>query len=132
MMEDKHKHLEFIMNLVERMSSNSSTLKRWSVTIATGILAWSVKEQSKGVLLISFIPVLSFWLLDSFYLHKERLYRKLYDKVRVDPIVDFNMQTNHLIDKKTKWVKCFFSTTLLIFYLAIVLSMALVYFLINY
>lgn len=81
-MENKQKHLEFIQDLIERMSGNSFLLKRWGATIVTALIALGTKEKDINTLLISFIPIRVFWILDGFYLYKERLYRSLYEKIR--------------------------------------------------
>lgn len=127
-MENKQKHLEFIQDLIERMSGNSFLLKRWGVTLVTALIALGTKEKDINTLLISFIPVGVFWILDGFYLYKERLYRSLYEKIRklTDSEIDFNMNTDEFIGGKNSWIKAIFSTTLIIFYLTLILSMLLV------
>jgi hypothetical protein len=127
-MENKHKHLEFIQDLIERMSGNSFLLKRWGVTIVTALIAIGTKEKDLNTLLISFIPVGVFWILDGFYLYKERLCRSLYEKVRnlTESEIDFNMNTYEFVGGKNSWVRAIFSTILIIFYLTLILSMLLV------
>lgn len=120
-MEKKIKHLEFIQSVISRMASNSFQLKAWSVTIASGILLLSLSDINKNYYLVAFLPLVMFWLLDSYYLWQERLYRGLYDKVRnlEDSECDFLLNTTSI--KKKPWEeywKAFFSLTELIFYLS--------------
>lgn len=63
-MDNKQKHLEFIQDLIERMAGHSFLLKRWSATLVTALLALGTKEKDIDTLLISFIPVSIFWILD--------------------------------------------------------------------
>ena len=83
-MENTNKiaHLEFIQNTIIRMSSNSFTLKGWCVTIIAALVALSIKESSFWLYLFTIVPTTAFWLLDSYYLLQEKLFRHLYDDVR--------------------------------------------------
>lgn len=92
-MDNKVKHLEFIQVIIARMNSNSFMLKGWTVTLVVGLFALDLTNKSIPFLKISFLPIIIFWVLDGFYLYKERMFRKLYDKVRKmnDNEIDFNM-----------------------------------------
>lgn len=132
-MENKQKHLEFIQDLIERMSGHSFLLKKWGVTLVAALLTLGSKEKDTDTLFISFIPVAIFWILDGFYLFKERLYRTLYEKVRKlqELEIDYNMNTNEFIGGKNSWIRSIFSKTLIIFYLTLILSMILVLLFLN-
>lgn len=80
-MENKIKHLEMIEHIIERMAKNSFQLKTWTMTLVAAIFALSSKDANKQALVFVFIPTIGFWLLDSFYLQKEREYRILYENV---------------------------------------------------
>lgn len=86
-MEKKLKHLEMIQAVINRMANNSFMLKGWTVTLVAGIFALASKDADKMYFLIAYIPLIIFWGLDSYYLLQERLYRSLYDKVRVQETV---------------------------------------------
>ena len=77
-MENKINHLNMIQDVINRMASNSFALKGWSVTLIAGIFVLSSKDNDKLYFLVSYIPVIVFWGLDSYYLLQERLYRALY------------------------------------------------------
>ena len=95
-MENKRFHLEMIQGVINRMASNSFMLKGWAVTLVAGIFALATKDADKLYFIITYVPILVFWGLDTFYLRQERLYRKLYDKVRkqTEEEIDFSMNTN--------------------------------------
>jgi len=120
-MEKKLKHLEFIQIIINRMANNSFLLKGWSVTLLTALFAVGIKELNYLYLVLGCVPVLIFWLLDGFFLWKERLFKDLYDEVRIkeDNQIDFSMDTKELCKGKSTWVRSIFSTTLLIFYLSL-------------
>jgi len=128
-MEKKLKHLEFIQKTIERMATNSFLLKGWSLTITTALIAVSVKEQNIKFLFISILPIFVFWFLDSYYLKQEKLFRRLYDEVRIkeEKNIDFSLRTNG----EEAICSSFFSLTLLLFYLSIIVLIIIFYFLIK-
>lgn len=124
-MENKHKHLDFIQGVINRMASNSFSLKGWAVTLIAGIFVLAGKDTDKMYFLVAYIPILVFWGLDSFYLLQERLYRALYNKVRKmnENEIDFNMNANldELKNEKNTWLNCMFSKTEFWFYIPLAL-----------
>lgn len=68
------------------MGGNSFLLKGWSVSMVVAIFALAPKDADKRFLLIAYLPILMFWLLDAFFLHQERLFRHLYDAVANDRV----------------------------------------------
>ena len=115
-MEAKIKHLEFIQNAINRMAHNSFLLKGWSVTVVGALLALSLKEMGGEYLVVSVAVLLFFWLLDSYYLSRERLFIKLYDKVRTsDVATDFSMDTRQF-SGEVGWLGCTVSRTMNLFY----------------
>ena len=130
-MESKIKHLELIQGIINRMASNSFYLKGWAVTLVAGIFAISAKDSEKTFFLISYIPILIFWGLDSYYLQLERKYRNLYKKVSQlkENEIDFSMTiTEELCDEKTQYFKCLISITESLFYIPLAV---LVIFIVN-
>jgi hypothetical protein len=121
-MEKKIKHLEMIQGVISRMASNSFMLKGWAVTLIAGIYALSGKDNDKMYFLVAYIPIILFWVLDTYYLFQERLYRAMYSKVQrtEESKIDFSMVASAAEfgdDKKNNYVSCLFSLTELGFYL---------------
>ena len=116
-MEGKLKHLEFIQNAINRMAHNSFLLKGWAVTLMAGLLALSFKEINYSYIIISIAVLFFFWLLDSYYLSRERLFIKLYNHVRAAPAkeADFSMDTQMFREEVT-WSGCMVSRTMNLFY----------------
>ncbi|MFB8217695.1 hypothetical protein [Streptomyces anulatus] len=77
------KHLEFIQAIVTRLGNGSFLIKGWTLTVGGIFFGLLAKDLSWKVALTGFVPIIGFWLLDSYYLRQERLFRKLYDEVRV-------------------------------------------------
>ena len=78
---NKIQHLQMILGIINRMASNSFALKGWTVTLVVGVYAFWGQQSNKKLFLIAYIPIIAFWLLDSFYLLQERQFRKLYNAV---------------------------------------------------
>lgn len=125
--ENKVKHLEFIQAVITRMAQNSFLLKGWAVTILVGIFAFAnVSEMDSRYLIIAYIPVVFFWFLDGFFLWQEKLYRKLYDRVRIkEEAIDYDMNAYVCKDEVKSWLKVTFSITLSLFYIPLLVVILL-------
>jgi len=117
-MENKRKHLEFIQLTITRMTVNSFFIKGWTITLIAALFALSAKDANAHYLVIAFFPIPVFWLLDGFFLWQERLFRALYDKVRIvdEHKIDYSMNTSHFVGGRNTWTRSVFSMTLNIFY----------------
>ena len=123
--EDVRDYLCLIQNVIDRMSSTSAIIKGFAATVITGIAALSLTSLDKWVLLISFLPVVSFFGLDVYYLGLERRFRYLYDLVRNHKhVANFDLTIN----KKDKteqrkadasFFKCLTSGSILLFYVPV-------------
>ena len=113
----KVKHLEFIQAAINRMANNSFLLKGWAVTLTGGLLALTFKEMNFRYLYISLVVLGLFWLMDSYYLSRERNFVRLYNHVRKQPeeMIDFSMDANGF-GSRTCWPAAAFSKTMLLFY----------------
>jgi hypothetical protein len=125
--ENKLKHLEFIQSVINRMSGNSFLLKGWGVTLVAALFALAAKDSDKKYIVVAYFPVLVFWILDAYFLSQEKRFRNLYDAVRLkkEDEINFSMDSKPFADSRTKWTATFFSRTLLVFYLSMVLVMIL-------
>jgi hypothetical protein len=117
--DNKLKHLEFIQKVIDRQARNSFLLKGWVITLVAAGLA--LKEVNYLTELLVYLIVV-FWVLDSYYLWQERLFRSLYNEVRKKSItkIDFNMSTGNLTDE-CKFLDVLSSRTLLIFYISLMI-----------
>ncbi len=80
-----HKEIDLIQGVINRMASNSFMLKGWLISLIAVILALSKDSlfscNSIFVCSILCFPILIFWYLDAFFLHREKCYRALYEWV---------------------------------------------------
>lgn len=125
--EKKMKHLEMIEEVIERMGNNSFQLKGWAVTLVALVGALASQGSDKRFFLLAFIPLFSFWFLDSYYLQMERKYKVLYKRVskKNDNEIDFDMDTHSVTYSENEaksicFCSCLFSKTEWPFYLIIV------------
>lgn len=124
-MEQKLAHLTMIQGVVNRLASNSFLLKGWSVTLVSALLALAAGSKAL-YLFLAYLPVVAFWILDGYFLHQERLFRALYDRVRglSEEAIDFSMNTAGL--PVASWLRTMFSKTLLLFHGMLLLALSVV------
>lgn len=127
-------HLDIIQNVITRMGNNSFLLKQWSVGIMIAIYAFAGENSHKAVI-VTIIPLLVFWMLDSYYLMLERKFRCLYDDVRKkkEEEIDFdmsfkNIKVNMEDLRKYCFFKVLFSKTIWTFYIVCILTTLIIYF----
>lgn len=122
-MEKKMKHLDFIQLVITRMNANSFLLKGWAVTLVVALFALDISRTSISFVKISFLPAILFWVLDGYFLYQERLFKELYDEVRLknESHIDFSMKRASSI---IKFFDALFSKTLTLFYGALIITIA--------
>ena len=130
MPEKKIKHLEMIEAVIERMAKNCFQLKGWAMTLVAIVGALGAQGSDKKFMLLAFIPILGFWVLDAFYLQQERRYKQLYKNVAIknEDEIDFNLDANQATgtDSEMRRIclcKCLFSPSVIWFYGVIAVAM---------
>lgn len=124
MKEDKIRYIELVQSIISRLANNSFLLKGWTITLIAAIFSLSDKIMKNFTFTIYFF-ILIFWILDSYYLYQERLYRDLYNKVieirdEYPPL--FSLKINKKRNEKIiSFFKSFFSFTEVSFYLLLLL-----------
>ena len=114
------KHLEMIQGIINRLGHDSFLTKGWSMTILVGAIIFIVRSEVQGnyFVLAIVIPIIGFCILDGYFLWQERLFRRLYNKIRMQETTDFTMDTGEYPNKpKCTWASSIFSKTLIVFYL---------------
>ena len=126
-MDNKLKHLEFIQGVINRLATNSSQMKGWTVVLVAAILVLLARENRLDTTYIALAPILIFWALDAYFLWQERLYRALYDHVRTlnDEQIDFAMNIAPFRNSyRQSWLSAVLSRTLLFFHGGLVIAVA--------
>ena len=120
------KHLEFTQLVINRMGQNSFLIKGWTVTIVSALFALAAKDANQKFIAISYFPSIVFWILDSYYLYQERLFRKVYDFARKQTIVDYSLSTKQFDNGLSDWANAAFSKTILLFYGFIIVTILII------
>ncbi len=88
-----------------------------TVIVATMVLIARYDVQSPCIVLAVLFPVLGFWRLDGYFLWQERLFRQVYNEIRVQSDTDFEMDVlKHRNKPQCNWLSAVLSVTLIIFY----------------
>ena len=114
------KHLEMTQAVINRLGSNSFLVKSWSMTIIVAAMVLIAKHeiQTPYFVLVLILPALGFWILDGYFLWQERLFRQVYDEIRVQSDTDFEINPmKHRNKPQCSWLSAIFSVTLVIFYI---------------
>lgn len=127
-MENKRAHLELLQGVINRMAGNSFVLKGWSVVLVSALFALAASGGNHFYAILALFPAAAFWVLDGYFLWQERLFRKLYDRVRLqdEDAIDFSMNTSVILSDVAGWLAVTFSNTLLIFHGAVVVTILIV------
>ena len=125
---DKEKHLELIENIISRMANCSFLIKGWTLTIVAAVFGLAAKDSNIKFIIFAYIIIPCFWILDAFYLSKERQYRSLYDKVRKSSDSDFSMNTSEFNNGKNTWINTIYSKTLNLFYIPLIVIILIIMF----
>lgn len=125
-MDKKIKYLEMIQGIINRMANNSFLLKGWAVSIVAGIFALAGKTTNNMYILFTVVPIIIFYFLDAYYLQQERLYRVLYEKVRLmdESEIDFDLKasTSDDMNKNSRYSSCLKAKAVFIFYLPLAIA----------
>ena len=79
---DRASYLNLIQGVISRMGGNSAIMKGFAATTIAAMYGMCVAECVEWrYLLIAFIPLGAFVILDVYYLQTERRYRNLYNLV---------------------------------------------------
>jgi hypothetical protein len=128
--EDKRKHLEFIQNIISRMAQSSFLVKSWSVTLVAGLFALAAKDTDDRFAFIPYIPVVTFWILDGYFLYQERIYRRLYVEAAAGNVPSFGLDASEYEGNSRTWISAAFSRTLLLFHGVLLATVLIVMFVI--
>lgn len=125
--EKTFKHIDLVQSVISRMSANSFLLKGWDVTLVSALVALGASASSRSLVAVCFIPTVSFWILDSYYLWQERIFREIYKAVitKSEEQIDFSVDPTVFRGKVGSWFMTMFSATEFWFYLPILSALGI-------
>ncbi len=120
-MEDKKEYLQMLQEPICRMSTISAIFKGFAATIVAGVSIIPYDSTNILILILSFIPVFAFAIMDVYYLKLERKFRFLYEQVRLNKHdIDFSMKLTNdpleIISAKARIWDCIKSPSIYLFY----------------
>lgn len=121
MQDGKKEYLQMLQEPICRMSTISAIFKGFAATIVAGISVISYSSTNVWVLVLSFLPVFAFAILDIYYLRLERKFRYLYNQVCLDKhTIDFSMKLTNdpleIIAARARILDCIKSPSIYLFY----------------
>lgn len=129
-MDGKIKHLEFIQNNITRMNTNSFQLKGLTITITATLGAIYASTLKIELIFVSFVPIIFFWFLDTYYLQQERKFIGIYNDVvgitENVTIKDFEMPTTKYKKGKFHFANVFISRTIISIYFPLLIITILI------
>jgi hypothetical protein len=115
--EERLKHLEFVQAVIARHANSSFLVRGWALTVIAAYLAIVATRFEPLLAAMALVPLLAFWALDGYFLWQERLFRALYDDVRVSAqqVEPMSMSVGAYVPTTT-WFGAAGSKTLVLFY----------------
>ena len=75
-----HIYLSHLQAIISRMAGNSTSCKTWCITLISVITVFAADKGQPDTVWMALIPLGLFFLLDSYYLGLERLFRSFYNE----------------------------------------------------
>ncbi len=72
-------HLSITQSVIQRMAEDSSSCKAWCIMLVSAILVIVADKGKPQYALIALIPTLLFFVLDTYYLALESMFRSSYN-----------------------------------------------------
>ncbi|MCW6007838.1 hypothetical protein K1W54_25325 [Micromonospora sp. CPCC 205371] len=114
--EDLRQHLEFVQAVIARLSQSSTVAKGWTLTIAGAAFGFSSIGERWYLTLLGLAVILPFSVLDMYYLHEERLFRRLYKAICDGTVPSFSMDKDEFQGAVDSRARIYFSWSVIGFY----------------
>lgn len=121
-------YLSMIQSNISRMSTASAIFKGFAATVLAGVVTIAFRDISPVVLLLMFLPLLAFLMLDVYYLILEKKYRHLYQQVLTgEHACDLSMDVSSMdkAEAKATILCCLCSSSILLFYIPVFVAFAI-------
>ena len=121
-------YFTIIQDVINRMAQNTFLIKAWTITLITAILVLTFSIVNSLIFGVLLVITVIFWVLDSYYLKLERIYRRLY-KTKVEEyndnqkrksmkLFDMDYEPYKILEQKSP--RIMISKTEILFYLPII------------
>lgn len=117
---DREKHLSMIHGEISKMGRNVLICRGLCLGVLTWVLFLAAQHGDRLLSIFSCVPIFGLWLMDTYFLRQERLFRKLYDHVRKETTkVDFSMDTLPFKKLVPSYMKTMFSKPARLIYISV-------------
>jgi len=129
-------YLTLLQDTIKRMAANSHSCKTWCISLVTALVAFVGTTKQKEFLLMSLIPILIFYFLDTYYLYLEIRFRNGYNgfvnKLRQGSATEGDLfQMNPITFENTSFGKALSSLSIWPFYVPLLTMALLAFFFLN-
>ena len=113
-------HLQMTQKVIGRMAACSFAVKAFSLIYLLLGAAIIVEPLTRSTAVIAvYLPIVMMWWLDASFLRSERMYRKLFNAIRIKTDTNYSLSPTEFADDATcAMTSTFNSETLVIFYMA--------------
>ena len=117
-------YFKIIQDVIKRMGQNSFLIKAWCITIFAGIFSFTYSFINCIIIGVILFIIIIFWVLDSYYLYLETLFRNYYNK-KVEEYNDnekkvnlklFEIDLKGIKKQENNFIKYIFSISEILFY----------------
>lgn len=130
-MDSENKNIEYlkaIQPIIARMNVSSNAVKGISITLSIFIFGMCIKECNTIYNILLYLILLICLFLDMYYLWIEKLYRVLYEDVRIHGFTSFNLSVDSY-KKGYPYHRCITSIAIYPFYfMMLTLNTILIYY----
>ena len=112
------KHLELLQITIGRLGANSFLVKGWAMTVSGSLITVATGGAGWTAAVIALMTTSGLWLLDTYYLEQERLFRSLYDRSLTSDapqVPPFSMDVERFA-QPVPWRRVALSRTMTLFY----------------
>jgi hypothetical protein len=99
--------------------------------LVSALFALAAKDSNIKFVIVAYFPTIVFWILDGYFLYQEMLFRKLYDKIRIQESVDYSLNTKEMDNGISDWINAIFSKTILLLYGTVLATIIIIMYFIN-
>ena len=125
MNSNKIAHLKMIQDCINRMARNSFLIKGWIITLVISLITFFEPRNNIYIEYLILIPIIIFYLMDTYYLLIEKAFRKLYNQVRDLNEEDVNFSMNIEEFKRKEFINALKSIPNIVFYLTLIILLTL-------
>ena len=96
--------------------------------LTAALLALAAQNTNLLFIYLAYFPSIMFWLLDGYFLRQEKLYRALFNQVRLSPEdkIDFSLDTAVVQKLVPGWSQILGAQTIILFHGSIIVSILVV------